>query len=104
MNQHQLEALSKAVAYLWQDEKTDFEARPLNGDDAPKDHIFCQLEVLDGYLKARTGSSGVGPNVKDVEFLAHVGLATTRLEDAHTFLKTIQMVAKDIQDSRETPS
>ena len=52
MNERELDALSKAVAYLWYDEKKDFEVRRLNGEDLPENHIFRHLEVLDGYLEA----------------------------------------------------
>ena len=57
MNERELDALSKTVAYLWYDEEKDLEVRRLNGDDVPEDHIFRPLEVLDGYLEANKAPS-----------------------------------------------
>ena len=102
MNQRETEALSNVLAYLRDDERKDLEA-----SDQPGGHIGFELEVLDRYLKASKAPSkapsGAGPDVKGVEFLANVGLATSRLEDAHAFLKTIWLVAQDIQEAQKIP-
>ena len=116
MNERELEALSKTVAYLWHDEKQNLEEY-LNGNNVPEDHIFRQLEVLDGYLRANKApaegemreadkavtNADTEPSLEALEFLANVGLATSRLEDAHAFLKTIWLVAQDIQEAQKIP-
>ena len=51
MNQRELKALSKVVAYVWDDEEKNLKEALAAGDEsAATNHIFREVEVLDRYL------------------------------------------------------